>query len=173
MKASNPLLYVVKASLIALLFYAGFSLLPLEKITSDVTAAVLNSFGIAATSYQQEGRIYLEYLHISIDCTALEIIAIFLGLILAANSPITRRITFAGFGSAAVFTANILRIGIVYFLLEKGVPWEIAHDLFSGALSILAGMLFLLVSEHYLPQINETLYALLDSAEHFLKSKIR
>lgn len=170
MKVSESLLYVVKASVLAGVIYCGFSLLPLEKVTSEFTAEVLNFFQISASSYEQQGRIYLEYLHISIDCTALEIIAIFLGLILAAKAPLTKRVIFSVTGSAAVFFVNIARIGIVYYLLEKNIPWVLAHDLFSGTLSILAGMLFLIISEHYLPQINENLYTLLDAAEQSVRS---
>lgn len=169
----NALLYVVKASLIAGLFYAGFSLFPLERVTSEYTAAVLTWAGIPAETYEQHGRIYLEYLQISMDCTALEIVAIFLGLILAVTSSLRKRIIFAVFGSAAVFLVNIGRISTVYYLLERGVPWYLAHDLFSGVLSILAGMLFLLISEHYLPEINKNLYTLLDAVESFFKSKTR
>lgn len=172
-RVSESALYVVKASVIALLLYMGFSFLPLEKITSDVTADVLTLSGISAVSYEQQGRVYLEYLHISIDCTALEIIAVFLGLILAVKSPLSRRIIFSVTGSFAVFFVNIFRIGIVYYLLEKGIPWVLAHDLFSGSLSILAGMLFLMISERYLPQINENLYTLLDAAEGIIRSRTR
>jgi len=169
---SESVLYVVKAGIIAGIVYVGSRILPAERVTSDVTAAVLNFFGIVTESYEQAGRIYLEYLQISIDCTALEIIAIFLGLILAVKASRTRKVIFSVTGSSAVFLANIARISVVYYLLEKGVPWWIAHDLFSGGLSILAGMLFLVVSEQYLPQINENLYTLLDACETFV-SKIR
>lgn len=169
---SESVLYVVKAGCIAGMVYVGSRILPAEKVTSDVTAAVLNFFGIAAESYEQAGRIYVEYLQISIDCTALEIIAIFLGLILAVKASRTRKVIFSVTGSSGVFLANIARISVVYYLLEKGVPWWIAHDLFSGGLSILAGMLFLVVSEQYLPQINENLYTLLDACETVV-SKIR
>lgn len=169
---SNPLRYVVCASLIALFIYVVASLLPVEKWTSHFTARLVTFLGIPATSYAEHGRIYLEYLQISIDCTALEIIALFLGLILAAPAPLSKRLIFSTIGAVTVFVANILRIGTVYYLLEKGIPWYAAHDLFSATLAILAGVLFLTVSEHYLPQINENLYLLLDAAEHSL-SRIR
>ncbi|MBU7017392.1 MAG: exosortase/archaeosortase family protein [Theionarchaea archaeon] len=165
--------YVVKSCIIAMLFYVLFSYLPVERVTSDFTAQVLNSFGISAESYEEAGRIYLEYLQISIDCTALEIMAIFLGLILAAKSTLTKRVLFSLFTFFCVFFANIARISIVYYLLEKGIPWYLAHDLFSGGLSIAAGIAFLMLSEHYLPQINENLYTLLDAAETRLNLRKR
>ena len=164
-KNREAVTYVVKSSVIAVLFYVFFSYLPVERVTSDFTATVLTLFGLAAESYEEAGRIYLEYLQISIDCTALEIMAIFLGLIIAARATIMKRIVFSLFSFSCVFFANIARISIVYYLLEKGVPWYLAHDAFSGGLSIAAGIVFLMVSEHYLPQINENLYTLLDAAE--------
>ncbi len=170
---NETFLYVIKACTIAVLSYVIFRLLPLERVTSDFTAQVLNWFGIAAESYEVEGRIYLEYLQISLDCTALEIVAMFLGLILAVKASFHRKIVFSLTGSSAVFLANIGRISVVYFLLEKGVPWYLAHDIFSGGLSILAGMLFLIVSERHLPQINENLYTILDACEAFFSSRIR
>jgi exosortase/archaeosortase family protein len=170
---SDALVYVLRASCIAVCFYAVASLLPLEKFTSDVTAALLRVWGIEAVSFEENGRIFLEYLSISIDCTALEIMAIFLGLILAASSPLLKKSAFAFCITLAVFFGNIMRIGIVYYLLEKGIPWWLAHDLFSGALSIGAGMIFLLLSELYLPIINQQLFTLLDAAESGIRSRIR
>jgi exosortase/archaeosortase family protein len=170
-KVTDAGMYVVKAAVLSCVCYVGFSLFPLERLTSDVTAHVLNGVGIAAESYEQQGRIYLEYLQISIDCTALEIIAIFLGLILAVKAPLFKRIIFSVTGSAAVFVVNILRICIVFYLLEQKIPWWLAHDLFSGGLSIMAGVVFLVISEHYMQQINENLYTLLDAAETFIARK--
>lgn len=164
-------IYVVKACVIAAVFYAGFSLLPVERWTSEFTADVLTFFGILAESYEQEGRIYLEYLQISMDCTALEVMAIFLGLTLAVNSPSRRRIYFSIFCTTAVFFSNIGRISIVYYLLERGIPWWLAHDLFSGGLSIGAGILFLTLTERYLPPVNTHLYTLLDAAESLLRTR--
>jgi exosortase/archaeosortase family protein len=172
-KLSDALFYLIKSSVIAIAFYIVASLLPMEKLTSDVTAALLRMCGIHAVSYEENGRIFLEYLSISIDCTALEIIAIFLGLILAASSTVPKKTGFALFISLAVFFVNVARIGIVYYLLEKGIPWWLAHDLFSGVLSIGAGMIFLLLSEHYLPSINQHLYTLLDAAESAIRSRTR
>lgn len=169
---NESVMYVVKAGIIAGVIYVVFTFLPSERVTSDITAYVLNMFGIAAESYEEGGRIYLEYLQISIDCTALEIIAIFLGLILAVKGVLTRKVIFSVTGASAVFVANIARISVVYYFLEKGVPWWIGHDVFSGGLSILAGMLFLMASEQYLPQINEHLYTLLDGVETVI-AKIR
>lgn len=172
-KLNDALSYLILSSLIAITFYIVASLLPMERLTSDVTAALLRLCGIQVMSHEENGRIFLEYLSISIDCTALEIIAIFLGLILAASSTLYRKIGFALFISLAVFFVNTARIGIVYYLLEEGVPWWLAHDLFSGVLSIGAGMLFLLLSEHFLPSINQHLYTLLDAAESAVRSRKR
>jgi hypothetical protein len=66
---------------------------------------------------------------------------------------------------------NILRICAVYYLLEQNIPWWLAHDLFSGGLSIMAGVVFLVISERYMPQINENLYTLLDAAETLIARK--
>lgn len=161
----KSVVYVVKASVIAGLVYVIALIFPVEQWTTHVTAAVLNFFGMPAHGHQQYGQVYLEYLQISIDCTAMEVIAIFVGLIAAADAAYKKRVIFAVFCSTTVFIANIFRISIVYYLLEKGVPWWLAHDLFSGSLAILAGMLFLLISEQYIPHVNEQLYCLLDAVE--------
>lgn len=172
-QVSEPLQYVVKAALIAVIVYGAASLLPVEKWTSDATASLLTNAGLPAHSYEDNGRIYLEYLQISVDCTAIEVIAIFLGLLLAAPSPLYRRVFLAFLGSLAVFSCNVARIGIVYVLLEKGVPWYAAHDAFSGILAVLAGMLFLAVTERYLPPVNANLYSFLDTVERFLSRTLR
>ncbi len=163
--------YIVKASLVAGLVYVIALVLPVEQWTSQVTAAVLTFFGMPAHCHQQYGQVYLDYLQISIDCTAMEVIAIFVGLVAAADAAYKKRVVFAVFCSATVFLANIFRISIVYYLLEKGMPWWLAHDLFSGGLAILAGMIFLLISEQYIPYINEALYCLLDAVEQRITRK--
>ncbi|MGD2249844.1 MAG: exosortase/archaeosortase family protein [Candidatus Methanofastidiosia archaeon] len=169
---NEPVKYILKASIIAVLVYGAARVLPAEEITSLVTANVLTWWGVPAVSYQESGRVYLEYLYISIDCTALEVVAIFLGLILAVNTKWIQKIVFSVFVSGTVFVANIARISVVYYLLEHGIPWYIAHDIFSGGLAIAAGMLFLLVSEQYMPEINQYLYTLLEQFENAL-SRIR
>ncbi len=167
-KLNEPLRFLVRCSLFAVLVYGSTLFLPVEKLTSDATAEVLNFFGIKAATYEEYGRIYLEYLQISIDCTAMEVLALFLGLILATRAVLKKKIIFSVFGTLAVLLANILRISSVYYLLERGIPWYLAHDLFSGTLAVLAGMLFLLVSEKYMPEINENLYSLLDAFESLM-----
>lgn len=165
----KSVMYIVKASLIAGLIYVLALVLPVEQWTSQVTAAVLTLCGIPAHYHYQYGHVYVEYLQISIDCTAMEVIAIFAGLVTAADAALKNRVIFTVFYSGTVFVANIFRISIVYLLLEKGVPWWLAHDLFSGGLAILAGMLFLVLSEPVIPYITETLSSLLDAVESWIK----
>jgi exosortase/archaeosortase family protein len=165
---SESVQYIVKASIIAGVIYGILRVLPAEEVTSLVTAKMLTWLGVPAVSYQESGRVYLEYLYISIDCTALEVVAIFLGLILAVNTKWVPKILFSIFVSGTVFVANIARISVVYYLLEHDIPWYIAHDIFSGGLAIAAGMLFLVVSEQYMPEINQYLYILLEQFENAL-----
>ncbi|MBU7037837.1 MAG: exosortase/archaeosortase family protein [Theionarchaea archaeon] len=167
---SEPVQYVVRAAVYAAAVYVVASLLPVERITSQATAQFVTVLGMKAAWYQQNGHHYIEYLYISIDCTAMEIVALFIGMIMAAKAGLRRRVIFAVTGSAAVVMVNIGRIGAVYYLLEHDIPWVLAHDIFSGGLAIGSGMLFLLISERHLPQINQNLYALLDMVESaFLK----
>lgn len=162
---SESVHYIVKAAVIAGVVYGIARLLPVEEVTSSVTANVLTRLGVPAVSYEQYGRVYLGYLYISIDCTALEVVAIFLGLILAAKTNWVKKLIFSVFVSVTVCVANIARISMVYYFLEHDIPWYIAHDIFSGGLAIVSGMLFLVVSERYMPQINQNLYTLLERIE--------
>jgi exosortase/archaeosortase family protein len=169
---SEPVRYVVRAGIYAAIVYVVASLLPVERITSQATAQVVTLLGMKASWYEQNGHHYIEYLYISIDCTAMEVVALFIGMIMAAKAELRRRVIFAVTGSAAVIAVNIGRIGTVYYFLEHDIPWVLAHDVFSGGLAIGSGMLFLLVSERFLPQINQNLYALLDIIEGALLRKV-
>lgn len=169
---SEPVKYVLRAGIYAAIVYVVASLLPVERITSQATAQVVTLLGMKASWYEQNGHHYIEYLYISIDCTAMEVVALFIGMIMAAKAELRRRVIFAVTGSAAVIAVNIGRIGAVYYFLEHDIPWVLAHDVFSGGLAIGSGMLFLLVSERYLPQINQNLYALLDMIEGALLRKV-
>ncbi|MBU6998177.1 MAG: hypothetical protein HXS41_12915 [Theionarchaea archaeon] len=169
---SEPVQYVVRAGVCAAVVYVVATLLPMERITSQITTQVVTLLGMKASWYEQNGHYYIEYLYISIDCTAVEVAALFIGMIVAAKAEVKRRVIFAVAGTAAVVTVNIGRIGAVYYLLEQNVPWVLAHDVFSGGLAIGSGMLFLLISERYLPQINQNLYALLDMVENAFLKKV-
>lgn len=170
-KLRGSITYMGKAFCIALLIYTAACLLPVERVTSDCTTNFLNSFGVTATSYEKQGRILMENIPISIECTAVKIIAVYVGLILSVKSSNARKFIFSIAYSLTVFLTNSTRIGITYYLRRADVSWVLAHDVLWIGFFIAIGALFFMVSHYYLPRINENLYIILEASLNSLRTK--
>lgn len=171
-KVGDSVKYLVKALSIALFIYLLVRFLPMEKFTSDAAAHLLNFFGIRAQTYERQGYIYLQSLYISIECTAMRLIVVYLGLILSSKSTVTKKVILSVIFSAIVFLINVARIDLCYYLSEGGIPRVLAHDVFWYGFVIGGGILFFILSQYYLPHIIGNFHTLLDVLLNFLRSNI-
>ena len=147
------------AALIILIIYYLPNYFFLEKATADHTALLLNSIGMNVQAYVISESVYLAQIKIVKDCTGVQVIAVFFGLIIPVPDATLRKKLLALLSvSAILYVANVLRIALEFSLLYFNIlPWSIAHYPLSLLLGIIGVLALVFVSDHLLPEFGDFL----------------
>ena len=147
---------------LAIYYIPDYSLL--EAMTAEHSAGILNVIGIPAYSTVVGNGAYVNKVQIVRECTGMQVIAIFAGLLL----PLPRvewqtklkAIVVLGF---SVYIANVIRVVLELWLLYAGIlPWSMAHGPVGAVLGVITVFIFFLVSDRFIPQIGVFLGKLTD-----------
>ena len=147
---------------LAIYYIPDYSLL--EAMTAEHSAGILNAIGIPAYSTVVGNGAYVNKVQIVRECTGIQVIAIFAGLLL----PLPRvewqtklkAIVVLGF---SVYIANVIRVVLELWLLYAGIlPWSMAHGPVGAVLGVITVFIFFLVSDRFIPQIGVFLGKLTD-----------
>jgi len=145
------------AAIIILVIYYLPNYFFLEKTTADHTALLLNFIGMRVQTSVISGDVYLAQIKIVKDCTGVQVIAVFFGLIIPVpEAPLRKKLLALLFVSALLYAANILRIALEFSLLYLNIlPWSIAHYPLSLLLGIMGVLALVFVSDHLLPEFGD------------------
>lgn len=154
------ILYAVALVIIVLTVYYLPNYLFLEKATADHTAILLNFLGMQVQSGVIGGNVFLANIQIVKDCTGVQVIAVFLGLLIPLpNAPLKRKALTLVVVSASLYAANVLRIALEFGLVYLGVlPWSLAHYPLSLLLGIIGVLVLVLVTDRLLPEFGDFLF---------------
>jgi exosortase/archaeosortase family protein len=147
------------AALIILIIYYLPNYFFLEKATADHTALLLNSIGMRVQTTIISENVYLAQIKIVKDCTGVQVIAVFFGLIIPVpDAPLRKKLLALLIVSALLYVANVLRIALEFSLLYLNIlPWSIAHYPLSLLLGIMGVLALVFVSDHLLPEFGDFL----------------
>ena len=146
-KAEGDLLFTItKISLIAAVFYFPFAEIPfletlLIYITTNITTTVLNLFNVGvymvypSSIYTTNSSFHEVYkpIKIILDCTAIQSIVLFIGLVFGVNAPLRRKLKAFVVSVPTIYVLNIVRnvfVAAAYFECWFGSPiysFYIAH----------------------------------------------
>lgn len=162
------ILYIVIAILVTLvvyflpdIYFSFYLAIP----TAYFSSIMLNGLGVPLPFYVDwanagvfVGNTAGHSYQIIKDCTGVQVIAVFAGLIFPLPRGTWRR---KGLSMAVVsiilFVANILRVVYEIWLVEMGIlPWELAHYPMSFALGVIGVFVLCLVAIWLLPGFIET-----------------
>jgi exosortase/archaeosortase family protein len=145
------------ASAIALALYYIPNYFFYEKLTAEHSAILMGMIGIKATVWYQGDRVFLNEFEIQRMCTGAQVIAVFLGIIVAMpRAPVKKRIMALGVVAVGVYSANIGRIALEIWLLYNGIlPWSLAHYPTGLALGVFAVAFLIIVADHFIPEIGD------------------
>jgi exosortase/archaeosortase family protein len=162
------ILYIVIAILVAVIvyflpdiFFSFYLAIP----TAYFSSAMLHGLGLPlpfvvnwANAQVFVGNIPGHSYQIIKDCTGVQVIAVFAGLIFPLPRGTWRR---KGLSMAVVsvilFVANVLRVVYEIWLVEMGIlPWELAHYPMSFVLGVIGVFVLCLVAIWLLPGFIET-----------------
>jgi exosortase/archaeosortase family protein len=153
---------------IALAIAIGLYYLPdyffLEKITAEHSAILVELMGIPATVWTQGSAVFLNQFEIERMCTGVQVIAVFLGILIALpKAAIKKRILALGVVAISVYFANIARIAFEIWLLYSGIlPWSLAHYPTGLILGVFSVAFLVLVADHFIPEVGDMAFSVLD-----------
>ncbi len=157
-------------SAIALILYYLPNYFLLEKATAEHSAALLGLIGIKSTIWYQGNRVFLNQFEIERMCTGVQVVAVFLGLIVAMPKvAVKKRIAALGIVAASVYFANLGRIALEIWMLYSGIlPWDLAHYPTGLILGVFSVAFLIVVADYFIPEIGDLAFSTLNG---FLKPK--
>jgi exosortase/archaeosortase family protein len=156
------ILYLIAAIIIILTVYYVPNYFFLEKATAEHTAILLNSLGVSVQTKILNGSVFLENIKIVKDCTGVQVVAVFLGLIIPVpNAPFKKKIITLAAVSVLLYCANLLRIGLEFSLVYLNMlPWSLAHYPLSLLLGIAGVFILVFVANHLMPEFGNFLFSI-------------
>ena len=136
----------------------------LENWTAQHSAVVMNMIGMKATVWYQGTNVFVNQFEIERMCTGVQVVAVFLGIIVALpRTAVKKKILAFGIIAVSVYLANIGRIVLEIWLLYSGLlPWSLAHYPTGLILGIFAVAFLVVVADHFMPTIGDMALSVLD-----------
>jgi len=151
--------YAIAAATIALSVYYLPNYFFLESATASHAASLLNLLGGNVQTFFFDQTAFLENIRVVKDCTGVQVIAVFLGLLLPLpGAPWRMKLLTLAMVTASVYMANVLRIAFEFWLVYNGIlPWSLAHYPLSLLLGIIGVAILVLVTDRLLPEFGDFL----------------
>ena len=136
----------------------------LENWTAQNSAAVMNMIGMKGTVWYQGAYVFVNQFEVERMCTGIQVIAVFLGIIVALpRTAAKKKILAFAIIAASVYLANIGRIVLEIWLLYSGhLPWSLAHYPTGLILGVFAVAFLVVVADHFMPAIGDIALSALD-----------
>lgn len=152
------------ASAIAVALYYLPDYFIVEKFTALHSAVLMELIGIRATVWYQGGKVFLNEFEIQRMCTGVQVIAVFLGIIVAMPKIALRKRLFAfSVVAVSVYFANIGRIALEIWLLYSGIlPWDLAHYPTGLVLGVFSVAFLIIAADYFIPEIGDMALSALD-----------
>jgi exosortase/archaeosortase family protein len=155
-KILKVVFYFLAFSIISFIVYFISDYGFLKAATAEHSAGVLNAVGVKSSFSTLNDRAFVNQIEIVKECTGIQVVAVFAGLIIPLPKVSFRKkieaITLVFF---TVYLANVLRIVIEVWLLAKGfLPWSQAHGPLGTLLSIISVAIFFLITEKFIPEVS-------------------
>jgi exosortase/archaeosortase family protein len=153
--------YVAAVAIIILAMYYLPSYFFLEKATADHTALLLNALGMSVQTKVISENVYLADIKIVKDCTGVQVIAVFVGMLLPLpNAPLKKKLLTLVVVFTGLHVANVLRIALEFSLVSlKILPWFLAHYPLSLLLGIIGVLILVFVANRLLPEFGDFLFS--------------
>jgi exosortase/archaeosortase family protein len=163
-------LYISALTAISLGIYYIPNYYYLKLATAHCSAFLLKLLSFSGEVHLFENRVFLNEVEIVRQCTGIQVIAVFSGLILPIpNVKWKVKLQALAVVSIAVYVANIIRIVLELWLLYAGIlPWSLAHEPLGTILGIISVAIFIIAANHYIPAIGEYIV----TAAHWITSKV-
>jgi exosortase/archaeosortase family protein len=142
----------------------------LEAAVAGHSSAVLSMMGVEAPVHFAGNVVFVGNYAVARECTGIQVMAVFLGLILPLPRVSWRRkLLSLGLLGSLLYGANLFRVALEYFLVDAGIlPWSLAHYPLSLVLGVLGVCLLVLVNDRVIPEFGEYVFSLMGSLKSFM-----
>jgi exosortase/archaeosortase family protein len=156
--------FLAVASTIAIVLYYLPDYYMYEEFVAQNSQALMQAIGIKAIIWSQDGKVFLNEFEIQRMCTGVQVIAVFLGIIVAIQKvPLKKRVTAFAVVAVSVHVANIGRIAFEIWLLYSGIlPWSLAHYPTGLILGVFSVAFLILAADFFIPEIGDLAISLVD-----------
>lgn len=163
----NFAIYFFLATFIILFVYYVPDYYFLEVAIAGHSSAVLSIVGVQAPVHFDSGVVLVGNYSVARECTGIQVMAVFLGLILPLPGVSWRRkLLSLGLLSSLLYGANLFRVALEYYLVNAGIlPWFLAHYPLSLVLGVLGVFLLVLVNDRVIPEFGENIFSLISLLE--------
>jgi exosortase/archaeosortase family protein len=155
------LIYVSLAVAILLIVYYLPNYYFLESAVAFHSSTILSLIGLQAPVRLVDGLAFVGNYAVVRDCTGIQVIAVFLGLILPLPkvSWIKKALSLSLLGGL-LYGANLFRVVLEYYLVDARIlPWSLAHYPLSLVLGILGVFFLVLVNNKIIPEFGQYVFS--------------
>lgn len=158
--------YLAVASGIALAAYYLPNYYLYEKVIAENSAVLMQFIGIRPTVWTRGSQVFLNQFEIQRMCTGVQVMAIFLGIIVAVPKvPLKNRILAFTVVVVSIHVVNIGRIALEIWLVYNGIlPWSLVHYPTGLILGVFSVAFLIVAADHFIPQIGDVAFSLVDGA---------
>jgi exosortase/archaeosortase family protein len=120
--------------------------------------------GIKAVVWSQGGKVFLNEFEIQRMCTGVQVMAVFLGIIVAIPKVKLKKRAFAfSVVALSVHLANVGRIAFeIWLLYNRVLPWTLAHYPTGLILGVFSVAFLIVAADYFIPEIGDLVLSLVD-----------
>ncbi len=166
-------IYFSLAVAITLIVYYIPSYYILKSSIATFSSSILSLLGLTAPVQHIEGHVVLGNYEIVRDCTGVQVIAVFLGLIIPLPKVSWRKkaysLTILGI---LLYFSNLFRVVLEYWLVDTGIlPWSIAHYPLSLIMGIIGVFFLVMINNLIIPEFRDYVFTIVKKLEELIRSR--
>lgn len=156
---SDVVVYVLVATIISLAIYYLPNYTPLEISIANHSAWLLRAVGFESRIRMFDSSVVVDGFMIERDCTGIQVLAVFAGLVLPVPSITGRRkLILLSSVALATYALNIVRIVLqIHLYYGNLVSWSSVHDFLGRLLAVFSVSVLVLVTAKAFPEFKQFL----------------
>lgn len=157
--------FLAVASTIAIVLYYLPNYYMYKEVVAQNSQTLMQAIGINGVTWSQGGKVFLNEFEIQRMCTGVQVIAVFLGIVVAVPKvDLKRRVMALSVVAVSVHFANVGRIALEIWLLYSGIlPWSLAHYPTGLILGVFSVTFLILAADVFIPEIGDLAFSVVDA----------
>lgn len=157
--------FLAVASTIAIVLYYLPNYYMYKEVVAQNSQTLMQAIGINGVTWSQGGKVFLNEFEIQRMCTGVQVIAVFLGIVVAVPKvDLKRRVMALSVVAVSVHFANVGRIALEIWLLYSGIlPWSLAHYPTGLILGVFSVAFLIVAADVFIPEIGDLAFSVVDA----------